>query len=514
MSMTKLTDLILTSGNPNWLRCNLQVINFLTRNKQTNIRILLKVGGQMLFKIKNAWSQAFIIILLTAFILQAVNPCASICASMAEQGYRDISLAEQILLHKAYGLAEKENRAGALKILEEFKENKETKGKKTHALILFTMGNYHLTDKQLKKAAACYKEAVVNTPEFEAAWLNLAQTNYQLNRYVKAGDAFIKGYEYGEAHKPEHLYYSTTAYISAKEYKKALKSFNRLFLYHATEIKLSWQESLVHIYLSLEQPEKALPHMELLAEKSSGKTKIQWQKTLLYQYINLEMNEKALDYLNFLTTHYPEEPQWWKGLVHFYLAQNQYEPALTALTICSFLAPLSENEKKLLADLNLSLGIPARAAKYYKELFKQKHSPALVKNIIHTLRRMNSYEEALDFANQGIEYLKVSSAHNDLNHLNDNDKGKDKDKDKDKNKDLNDLKMIKGEILFSIKKYKKAAAVFENVANAATKNSGRAWLMLGYSAMNSGDRKQARHALEKALTFKKEKKAAERALRF
>ncbi|MEA1969836.1 MAG: hypothetical protein U9N77_16670, partial [Thermodesulfobacteriota bacterium] len=49
------------------------------------------VISDSLLKIKNAWSQAFIIILLTAFILQAVNPCASICASMAEQGYRDIS---------------------------------------------------------------------------------------------------------------------------------------------------------------------------------------------------------------------------------------------------------------------------------------------------------------------------------------------------------------------------------------------------------------------------------------
>ncbi len=408
----------------------------------------------------------------------------------ADSSYGKIPIAEQIVLNKAYKFAQQNDFAGALTVLDDFKIKRGKKEKPVHPMIWFTMGNYFFQTRSLKKAAFSYENAVSEAPEFSAAWLNLAQTCYSLENYVKAGNAFVKGYEAGEEKDPKHLYYSANAYFSAKACDRALDIFKRLLKDHSHEIEVSWYETLVHIYLTLEQPEKALPHMELLARQSTGSRKAQWQNTLLYQYMDLNMNDKALALITELTASHPEEPKWWKGLVHFSLADNDYETALAALTLCSYLTPLSDSEKKLMAELNQAAGIPQKAAEYFTDLFQRKKSVDLLKNIITACQQMNELETALEFADKGLTLFK----------------------DKADSKDLIQLKMIRAELLFAMKNYAEAADMFQDVAAKKGRNQGRAWLLLGYSAMNMGDDKRADHALKNALKFEQQKKAAQRAL--
>ncbi|MEA2060522.1 MAG: tetratricopeptide repeat protein [Thermodesulfobacteriota bacterium] len=412
------------------------------------------------------------------------------CVCHADSGYGKIPIAEQIVLNKAYKIVQQNDFAGALTVLEDFKIKREKKEKPVHPMIWFTMGNYYFQAGSLKKAVLSYEKAVSEAPEFSDAWLNLAQTCYSLENYLKAGKAFVNGYESGEEKDPKFLYYSASACFSAKACDRALDIFKRLLRDHAHEIEVSWYEILVHIYLSLEQPENALPHMELLVRQSTGSRKAQWQNTLLYQYMDLGMDDRALALITELTATHPEEPKWWKGLVHFSLADNDYETALAALTLCSYLTPLSDDEKKLMAELNQAAGIPQKAAEYFIDLFQRRKSVDLLKNIITACQQMNELETAFKFADKGLTLFK----------------------DKADTRDWVQLKMIKAELLFAMKNYSKAAEIFQEIAAKKGRNQGRAWLLLGYSAMNMGDDKRADHALKNALKFEQQKEAAQSAL--
>lgn len=428
----------------------------------------------------------FLIVFAAWFVLSQ----GFFCVCHADSSYGKIPIAEQIVLNKAYKFVQQNDFAGALTVLDDFKTKRQNKEKPVHPMIWFTMGNYYFQVGSLKKAVLSYEKAVSEAPDFSDAWLNLAQTCYSLEDYLKAGKAFVKGYESGKEKDPKLLYYSASACFSAQACDRALVIFNRLLRDHAQEIEVSWYEILVHIYLSLEQPKNALPHMELLARQSTGSRKAQWQNTLLYQYMDLGMDDRALALITELTATHPEEPKWWKGLVHFSLADNDYETALVALTLCSYLTPLSDSEKKLMAELNQAAGIPKKAAEYFTDLFQRKKSIDLLKNIITACQQMNELETALEFADKGLTLFK----------------------DKADSKDLIQLKMIRAELLFALKHYAEAADMFQKIAAQKGRNQGRAWLLLGYSAMNMGDDKRADQALKNALKFEQQKKAAQRAL--
>jgi uncharacterized protein HemY len=72
------------------------------------------------------------------------------------------------------------------------------------------------------------------------------------------------------------------------------------------------------------------------------------------------------------------------------------------------------------------------------------------------------------------------------------------------------LLMLKGNLLYEVKNYQAAMKIFKSIPKG--RNSGQAFLMLGYSAWQAGDLEKARHAFKKASHYKKQKKTALRLL--
>lgn len=447
------------------------------------------------------------------WILIAVIVCILVQPPVYADQKEEIPRSVGLVLNKAYGFLDKKEISKAIEILESF----QAKGKKnlkpgarnriqdrkgyTHYLVDFTLGNcYLLSDRMpnhISKAASHYNSAIKKKPDFSPAWLNLARCHYELNRPEQAGICFLTAYDTADEKKPEILFYSATSFMAAEDNENALKVLKRLLSSHKDRMKIEWKESLVQVYLAVNQPYDALPLIEELATKTGGKKKKQWQKVLLHQYLSLNMNAKALDYARQLTREYPLEFKWWKALAHLHLMENRYEKGLVALTVYSHLTPLTDQEKRLLADLNLTLGIPIQAALLYEEILSKNMDIGIVEKLAESYLSLHRPQDALQWVEKGLGRSPETK-----------------------------LLMLKGNLLYDMKKYPEAMVVFESIPryehsghehsgheHSGGEHSGQALLMAGYSAWNAGNMDRAQQAFKKASHYSKQRKTARKLLR-
>jgi tetratricopeptide (TPR) repeat protein len=437
------------------------------------------------------------VLLLILFIIITSTP--------AHAGER-LPLAAGICVNKAQVMVKNGEIKRAVTLLEEFKSKLKGLKKKeiikkgyNHYYIHFLLGNYYSMQQGLQKnsgekkqtqdvfsqkAVKSFQACVLQNPGFSPAWLNLAKCQYDVNDFSMAATSFKRGYETALTPKPIHLYYSAICHFQANAFEKALTVFNRLIKTHPDKISLAWKETLVNILFSLERYGSALPHIEALAKESSPEKKKQWQEILLHQYLSLNMDKKALTYAGFLTQTDPLEPKWWKALSHIHLADNQTLKGLSALIIYGYLAPMTREELMLAADLYLSLNIPAKAALVYEDVLKKTIDPDTILKTSQAFAMAYDQDKAMAWIEKGL----LSS------------------------RDINLIKM-KAQILYTQKKYAKAADAYELMAKSpATKKPGEVLLMLGYSTMNIGQYERAKQAFEKAFKFKKQQNQAGQAL--
>jgi len=399
--------------------------------------------------------------------------------------------AAQFILNKAGQLVNDDKTEAAIHLLETFKlkakkcdEKSASRKGYTHYMVDFTLGNYYLMLSNFQKAMSCYESVIGKNENYSDAWLNLAKCYYELQQVEKAGNAFLRGYETSVQRKAVYLYYSSLSYMMANNYSQAYLVFKRLLRDYPTQIELAWKESLVHILITLERHSEALPYIEEIAKKHTGIKKKEWQEVLLSQYIFLQMDKKALLYANWLTYTDTLEPKWWKALCQLHLSKDRLRDGLTALLTYSFLTPLSNEEKALMGDLYMMLGIPSKALAYYQAVVQaESTSIETYKKISQSYIRLYDVNSALSWAEKGLSQ-----------------------------KDDNDLLMIKGNLLYEIGKYHEATKTYEKFTHQ-NKISGQAFLMLGYAFWGMGDIDKARTAFKKASQYSNEKRSARQALK-
>lgn len=348
-----------------------------------------------------------------------------------------------------------------------------------HPEIYFTLGTCHLLNKSYQAAVPAFEKALKQDPVHISAWLNLANSLYALNDYSRAAHAFAQAYENATDKNPEHLYYSAVAYLMARRSKPSIAAFDKLFKNHPDRITAAWLENFVHALLTADHARRALPHIRMLTERCTGEKQVRWQEILLYQYMQLDMKEQARTYALFLTRHAPTRAKWWKALAHVYLQDGNNKPALTALTICSYLEPLTDQETKLLADLHLQLGIPVKAVPLYEAVLQEKADPRLLHNLMLALQQLGRPEQALKTLQQSAPDTKDPN-----------------------------LLMLQADLLYNLERYHNAARTYRQTAETNTKHRGRAWLMAGYAALQANDVDAGRQAFKQAATFNRHRKAA------
>jgi tetratricopeptide (TPR) repeat protein len=353
-----------------------------------------------------------------------------------------------------------------------------------HPEIYYCLGNCYLLQEQYPPAIAAYGHSVARDPDHTYAWLNLAKACYETANYAEAGRCFGRGYETDPQKKPEHLYFSAVAYLMAGEHHRSIRLFERLLDAHPAAMNPAWKENLVHALMAANLQKRALPYIRELADLYTGDKQIQWQEILLYQYLKLDMRPEALGYARKLARRTPTVAKWWKALTHIQLNESRYEEALAALTIYSFLNPLTVEEKRLLADLNLQLGIPVKAAPLYQTCLQEKSDKKIVQHLVLAYRQLGRTDAALEL----VDAFRT-------------------------NPEDADLILLKGELHYQLKQFRKAAAAYRKAARHNGKDAGRAWLMAGYAAWQSDDIAASKQAFAKAEAHTRQKKAASAALR-
>jgi tetratricopeptide (TPR) repeat protein len=354
-----------------------------------------------------------------------------------------------------------------------------------HPEIFFVLGNCYMQLEKYTAAANAYHQTVTRDPGHSAAWTNLARARYEQKKYRAAGRAFAEAYATAAVKTPETLYYSAASYLTAGDHRQSLAIFARLLKAHPEKIKPEWKEHLIHALLAADRPRQALPHIRELVRLYSGKKKRQWQEFLLYQYLQLKMMDQALDLALDLTEKYPTIAKWWHALTHIQLLRGHEEEALAAMTISSYVEPLTLEQEKFLADLNLRLGIPVKSVPHYEHCLEKKTDKKLLERLVTAYQQLGEPEKALS----KLDAIEL-----------------------DPQKDAS-LIMLKGEILYYLKKFRAAATTFRQAAQARWRGSGRAWLMVGHAFWLAGDSDACRGAFKQAARYPKTKKNATAALR-
>ena len=353
-----------------------------------------------------------------------------------------------------------------------------------HPQVYFALGTCRLMQNAYGAAITAFEKALQRDPDHIPSWLNLAQAAYGRQDYATAARGFAEAYARASVPDPTHLYSSAVALLMDRQYAPAIAAFDQLFARHAAAVQPAWRENAVHALLSANQPRRALPHIRALAATATGEKQVQWQEILLHQYLELEMTKAARDLVLRLTREAPLRDKWWQALAHVALHENHYEQALMAMTVVGFLRPLSERETRLVADLHLQVGIPAKAAPLYAVALKQDRDPRLLKNLVQALQQLGRFQEALDACQQFAPDTNES-----------------------------ELLMTKADLLYALERYAEAGQAFRQAARVDRRRAGRAWLMAGYAALQIKDMAAGREALAKAATFKGQRQAALLAMR-
>ncbi len=428
--------------------------------------------------------------LCSALFVAAFYP---LTAFAGPQG-KNLPRAASMMLSKASALMEKKEFDKALDVLIAFQTQvdqahiagaADPKGR-YHPEVCFAIGTCYLLKEDYRAAAKVYEKILKENPGHLSTQLNLAKASYELSDYGRAAQCFESAYAQTGHKNPEHLYHAAAAYLMANKSDLSIAAFELLFSRHSDAVQNVWRENFVHALLSNNCSRRALPVIKYLSEVYSGEKQVQWQEILLHQYMQLDMRKEALDYATFLTRQDPTRGKWWKALTHVQLQDGQYRSALTAMTIYSFLSPLSDTETKLLADLNLQLGIPVKAVPLYELSLNTRFDPQLLHHLMLALRELGQSEKAVRICERLAP---------DCEHI--------------------ELMLLKADLLYSLEEYPNAEKVYIQAANMDTKKTrcGRAWLMAGYAALQANDLATSHSAFKKAAGFKRHREAALLAMR-
>ncbi len=354
---------------------------------------------------------------------------------------KSLPAAVRVVLAKAGALIQEDKPKEAVTLLEEFLQDRAGRHSPDsdileNAEIHFALGTCHLVQGSYREATEALELAVTRDPVHLAAWLNLAKAAYELENYQRAAFCFDRAFALNSEADPDNLYYSAVAYLLAGDYDACINRFERLLYDFAAHVTTIWRENYVHALLAAERNREALPTIKLLTESYHGEKRMQWQEILLHQYLLLEMMDEAHAYARLLTETAPNQAKWWKALAHILLQEGDYRQALAALVIRGYLEPLDQQERQLVADLYLQIGVPQQAASLYRQLAAEKNDRRTLLNLVIALRQIEAHEEALAL----LEEITTSAE---------------------------DAQMVahKADLLYELKRFQEAAALYQHLAH-------------------------------------------------
>jgi tetratricopeptide (TPR) repeat protein len=321
--------------------------------------------------------------------------------------------------------------------------------KQDHCFVEFTLGNALYFTGKKEACLNHYKAAAKMDPSYGPVWVNLGQVAYDLKQYGLAADALARGF----------------ALIEEEERSPDL-------LYYA---------AVAHIMDG--HKEKAAPVLEALVSGEHGDPDKEWFQALLNVYLDLDREEQAERLLRKMMERYGAEPETWRLAYQFEASRKSYKMAAVALTIYGYLKPLDREEAILLADLYATIKVPVLACEYYENAFASGASPEEYERLASVYMAAHKRGDARKTLAKAL-----------------------------KNKPTPSLWSLVGDLNYMEEDFEGAYYAFEESVRLDPKD-GRAYLMMGYCALQANKKKQAADALQKAQGFPTQRRLARQLLK-
>ncbi|MBE0565411.1 MAG: tetratricopeptide repeat protein [Krumholzibacteria bacterium] len=297
----------------------------------------------------------------------------------------------------------------------------------------------HLADLgRTAEALDHYRESIELEPGLDRGWLGLGDTAYDLERYQVAGEAFLAGYECSRERRPEVLYYAAASYLMAEQSAEALPIFEDLVTRYGGRADLKWYQGLVIAALGEGQPDRAVP---------------------------------ALAQLLKLT---PDDPEAWYLKYQHAVGTRDFRSAAVCLTVVGYLRDLTPRERKQLGDLHSVGEVPWLASREYVRAVQalgDQADGADWERLVSALVAAHDTEEALAALDRALAAAPTRR-----------------------------LVALLGDVHYLRDEYVQAMAAYARLADLGD-DTGRAWLMQGYCALELGRREEALTMLGRASTY-------------
>lgn len=330
--------------------------------------------------------------------------------------------------------------ARAEKVLTQFLQNHPDEN---HAFVTYTLAACYLDMNKEKSALAQYEKTIELCPAYAPAWQNLAKVCFDLKKYDRAGTALEKAWALTGRNNHLLRFQAAVAFISAKKQPKALSILADLCSGRIGRPEEKWVKLLVQTAVEAKQPKPALGTVEHLLAVSNP-------DAYLFRLASV-----------------------------LYLETANYRKAAQNLEAYSLVGTLSRQERKLLADLYINLGIPSRAAPNYRTLVAANPCAGLWERTAACWFEACDYDQALEAAESGLVAFPKSPR----------------------------LWRIKGWVHYENKDYSLASQAFGKASDLDHKDISSLFLH-GLCACRAGDRNSAKKALEKVAGYDRYKARA------
>lgn len=221
-------------------------------------------------------------------------------------------------------------------------------------------------------------------------------------------------------------------------------------------------------FISAKRQQKALPILADLCSGKAGPPEDKWVKLLVQTAMAVKQPKIALRIVERLLARPDPDAYLFRLASVLYLEKTNYRKAAQNLEAYSLVATLSRQERKLLADLYVNLGIPCRAASNYEALVAVKPCARQWERIAACWFEACDYDKALKVGQKGLAAFPQSCR----------------------------LWRIKGWVHYENKDYDLASQAFGR-ASGLDYSDIISLFLHGLCACRAGDRDSARKALEK-----------------
>jgi tetratricopeptide (TPR) repeat protein len=259
-------------------------------------------------------------------------------------------------------------------------------------------------------------------------------------------------------------------------------------LRHAFELSDPKQTNTLYYaaaaYVTAKQPAKAVPLLEDLVSGRYGPPALEWYRALVAAYAELKDVARGRKTVDALLTHRKDDPDAWYLAFQYYTEIGDYEQAAVALTVADYVHPLKRKPIVQLGDMYSAIKVPALAGEYYQRALRDSGG-----TVQEYEKLASAHVAAYDFdaAKRAIDDgLKLESTYR--------------------------LWSLLGDVHFIQMDYAQALDAYRECSTRDS-TQGRPYLMMGYCALQSGQRTQAVSCLERAEKFPDLKQTAETLLK-